>query len=200
MDARAAIKSSRRGYEESRDDDDDHADDDGLSASAKACLAQIDLNDDNAPRTNGPAARLIRASRDAAFERELRARAPHERWNTMNKAAKATAAANATTTCGAHACDGVRCAINHVAIACATSGSSATRLGGRFRDDERLLPVAVWAQPDRILGGRVGQPGDTRVSRRHATRAREPKVRHQGKAMVPQRASSNMFSLMAQCD
>ena len=186
-----AIKSALE-YEQSRDDDEVDDDDDGLSASARACLAQIDGTDGDES-----SARLIRASREVAVERERRARAQSERWRAeRERDAPADAifvhalATSPTTNICPHVCG--RYDYDPVASWTTCDSSRQSR-----RDDERLLPISVWAQPDRILGGRVGQPGDAHVSRRQATRAIEPKVKHQGKAMVPQQRSTNMFALMA---
>ena len=186
-----AIKSALE-YEQSRGDDEVVDDDDGLSASARACLAQIDGTDGDES-----SARLIRASREVAVERERRARAQSERWRAeRERDAPADAifvhalATSPTTNICPHVC--ARYDYDPVASWTTCDSSRQSR-----RDDERLLPISVWAQPDRILGGRVGQPGDAHVSRRQATRAIEPKVKHQGKAMVPQQRSTNMFALMA---
>lgn len=188
-----AIKSALE-YEQSRGDDEVDDDDDGLSASARACLAQIDGTDGD-----GSSARLIRASREVAVERERRARAQSERWraererdapNSADAIFVHALATSPTTNICPHVC--ARYDYDPVASWTTCDSSRQSR-----RDDERLLPISVWAQPDRILGGRVGQPGDAHVSRRQATRAIEPKVKHQGKAMVPQQRSTNMFALMA---
>jgi len=189
----AARAKKSQGYEEARetfDDDDERDVVETLSAKARECLRSLLLEDD--ALKSAAAARLARAAEDIELERRVRIQARHERWEAMNKVI--TFHEPSDSKFGRELTESHR----DVGEFESSEDGTVSSRSIRSRNDERLLPMDVWARPEGVLGGRMGQPGDKHVHRRHATPAVEVKMKQCGKAMVAHNRSTDMFALIGQ--